>query len=649
MTRTAPPHSRIRQATIRFALVLLAGLPGFLPPVAAQEHRAGPYVFEGVSRVVVVPDVHGAHRELIGLLEAATIIDSAGAWIGGTTHLVSLGDLMDRGTDTRRVLDLFMRLEREAEAAGGQVHVLLGNHEVMNLSRELEYVARAEYDSWRDLETAEQRSLAKQRVATVPAGEAAFDERFPPGYFGRAAALSPDGHYGRWLLSRPVAVNIDGTLFVHGGLPPLLAETDLTPLNQLAAEALGLYARSFAELESAGVLDGDVAFAERASVARTRLGVAKPDDSTRESLERTIEALEAAAGSPVLGPAGPLWYRGSALCNPVREIDIAAAALQKLGARRAVVGHSVVTDGRVRTRLDGRVTLLDTGMLQSAYAGRPSALVITAAGDAIVQTGEGSETAQPEPEPRRVGARPGRLDDDALEQLLAYGEVVGEQQVPGGVEVTLRSGALQVRALVLAARGWQRDIAAYQLDRALGLEMIPVTVAREFRGRPAALQFRPERASTLRQLEGGIRSNWCQVADQMPLLLALDELLNNPVRNRDSVLVAADDGRLIAVGHAAAFGTSSGRLAHVERQPWHIGAEFGRRLRNLTATGLEARLGPWLTPAQVSALLRRRDDLLQNRLQEAQKTNRARNATLSETWIAANSQGTISSTLVIGR
>jgi hypothetical protein len=36
---------------------------------------------------------------------------------------------MDRGDRAKEILDLLMRLEKEAEAAGGKVHILLGNHE----------------------------------------------------------------------------------------------------------------------------------------------------------------------------------------------------------------------------------------------------------------------------------------------------------------------------------------------------------------------------------------------------------------------------------------------------------------------------------------------------------------------------------------
>ena len=59
--------------------------------------------------------------ELVGLLRESGIVDAQEHWAAGDTHLVSLGDLLDRGADSRRVMDLLMRLQAEASAKGGQV------------------------------------------------------------------------------------------------------------------------------------------------------------------------------------------------------------------------------------------------------------------------------------------------------------------------------------------------------------------------------------------------------------------------------------------------------------------------------------------------------------------------------------------------
>ena len=84
------------------------------------------YEWDGVARIVAVGDVHGALSPLVAVLEGAGLVDPDLAWTGGDTHLVLLGDLVDRGPDDRAILDLVGRLQDEARAAGGHVRGLPG-------------------------------------------------------------------------------------------------------------------------------------------------------------------------------------------------------------------------------------------------------------------------------------------------------------------------------------------------------------------------------------------------------------------------------------------------------------------------------------------------------------------------------------------
>jgi len=97
---------------------------------AAAEHPSE-WEWSGVRRVVAVGDVHGSHYRLVMLLRGAGLVDAKLAWSGGVDHLVLCGDLLDRGPQERPLMDLVRRLQSQAEAAGGHVHVLLGNHEAM--------------------------------------------------------------------------------------------------------------------------------------------------------------------------------------------------------------------------------------------------------------------------------------------------------------------------------------------------------------------------------------------------------------------------------------------------------------------------------------------------------------------------------------
>jgi hypothetical protein len=116
-----------------------------LSPAMGQEDSAR---FATDSRVVVFADVHGAYGALVELLRSTGVIDADLRWSAGSAHVVSLGDLLDRGAETRAVLDLVMRLQREAQDAGGRMHVVLGNHELMSLLGDWRYVAAGDYESF---------------------------------------------------------------------------------------------------------------------------------------------------------------------------------------------------------------------------------------------------------------------------------------------------------------------------------------------------------------------------------------------------------------------------------------------------------------------------------------------------------------------
>src|SRR5262245_39148669 len=122
------------------ALVLLAGQapdPGSPPARAAQAEKG--------AGVTAIGDVHGDLKTFRALLLKLGLIDGEERWAGGETHLVQTGDLLDRGPGSRQVLDLLMRLQEEAPASGGQVVVVLGNHEAMNVYGDLRYATREEF------------------------------------------------------------------------------------------------------------------------------------------------------------------------------------------------------------------------------------------------------------------------------------------------------------------------------------------------------------------------------------------------------------------------------------------------------------------------------------------------------------------------
>jgi hypothetical protein len=311
--------------------LLLAAALLFPDAAAVPVGAAASCQIDGVERIVAVGDVHGAYDRFVGILRAAGLVDGRQRWTGSRTHLVQLGDIVDRGPDSRKVLDLLRRLEREASSAGGAVHVLLGNHEVMRMLGDLRYVNAREYQAFvtRDSEAIRQRFV--DSVKSADADELLGST--PLGSIEMRVAFGPAGEYGQWLRTLDAVARIDGLLFVHGGISPAVSNLGCDEIN--------------------------------ATVRR----------------ELTTDFAQT-AGAPLASLAaredGPLWYRGLAE-QPDEFGPQVDEVIAKQGVRAIVIGHTVSPTGRIRARFGGKVVQVDTGM-QPAYVtnGRASALEIKA-------------------------------------------------------------------------------------------------------------------------------------------------------------------------------------------------------------------------------------------------------------------------------
>ena len=296
------------------------------------------------ERVVAIGDVHGAYDRFVAMLRAAALIDNRQRWVGGRARLVQTGDVLDRGADSRKVVDLLIRLEREAAAAGGRVHALVGNHEFMRLVGDWRYVSPGEYKAFQNSESADLRDRvhalnAEQAAQRARAEKRTFNEReyreqffkdFPLGYFELQRAFGKDGDYGKWVRSRLAAVKINGVLYIHGGVSDTVANLGCPGLN--------------------------------AEVQRDLAAAPVPADKIKSLLSATED--------------GPLWYRGLASEPEATFEPMLESILRRLDARAVVIGHTPIASGQITTRFGGRVVLIDTGMLGGEFfpKGSPSAL-----------------------------------------------------------------------------------------------------------------------------------------------------------------------------------------------------------------------------------------------------------------------------------
>ncbi|MCU0975404.1 MAG: metallophosphoesterase [Steroidobacteraceae bacterium] len=561
--------------------------------------------FDGVERVIAISDIHGAHQAFVETLRAASLVDEGLEWSGGRTHLVIVGDILDRGDQSRAAMDLLMKLEAQAAAAGGRVHVVLGNHELMNLVGDLRYVSLGEFKAFAAGETPLARNTAYARhIADARrAGRSGrrlsreeFDARFPPGFFAHREAFSASGTYGRWLLGKPLALRINDTLFAHAGLGQALADLSLETINGSLRGELVAYVQLLEQANRNGRLDPTVDFYDLAS----RLDA---------QADPTLRGLVSLQRSLVHDEASPLWYRGNAGCGPLIEQERLARVLAAFGSRRVVIGHTPTFRRQVWRRLNDQVLMIDAGMLQSYYAGRGAALLLE--GGALAAFYQGAAGPSPVDELlSRMGALSADLSPADLETALAEGAIVTRRAAEGGELLTLRWKTTEIEALFVPAGAGQQsfpDVAAYRLDRMLDLAMVPAAVVRKVDGRTGTLRHQPRSVvSEAQRAASKVRlPNWCPMEDQLKAAAVLDALIANAPRPATSLSYSIGNGGLILTGYDAAFGTSPAIPRHLRRAPAAINGLWRLRLAGLESAAARQQLLEVLTVPQYEALLQR--------------------------------------------
>jgi hypothetical protein len=516
-----------------------------------------PYTWTGIERVVAVADLHGDYEQFIYILAHPQVglIDNDLRWVGGKAHLVQLGDVMDRGNPPRprKIFDLIMRLEKEAAAAGGMVHMLLGNHEEMNITGiALDYpgyvlpeqfvsflpddfrkAREAEYIKTLPPETRKQAEIEGLDIESDQAvydfWKSIIDRKDPEAR--RAYVLGFNDAVGDWLLKKNTIVKINDVVYVHGGISETLSKWPLREIN---------------------------------TVMRTELAYFQ---GIMRDPQRTTRAFRPKL---VYDPEGPLWFRGLAETGRAAQSEV-DRILANLGAKAMVIGHNffaykggrspVVSKPDV-ARFEDKVWIMDTG-ISGSYGGVPSAL--------IYENGEFRLWGESEEVAAQSGIKPPPLKPmtrKEMETFLRTAPVTGRGPGTGGRtdawRLTLESGGVVLTALFKyvdrrrpepLADSYHYELAAYALSKYLDVGFVPPIVERTVEGIPGAIQvFVPNTISEAARKEAKAAPPNPEAFDKaMADLLAFQSLAYDDCHNERDTLIDKDDGKIVRVDFSEAF------------------------------------------------------------------------------------------------
>jgi hypothetical protein len=226
--------------------------------------------------------------------------------------------------------------------------------------------------------------------------------------------------------------------------------------------------------------------------------------------------------------------------------------------------------------------------------------------------------------------------DKAAEELLAGAEIKAAEQLGGSTaltkpyKLTLEKDGTQTfglwKDIDKTEQGrpdrWRYEIAAYKIDRLIGLDMVPVTIERRYREIRGSLQLWVANKMSLntknekkipvppRYVLGWNRATYLQ--------RAFDNLIANEDRHGNNILIR-DDWRIYLIDHSRTFRTSkkfTEALIYTEKhregpKPMkELPRALVEKIKGLTAESVRAAVGEYLDEAEIEALLKRRDLIL---------------------------------------
>ena len=596
----------LRRSSLFALLLVLAGL-SFSPRPSSAAAAEVPYAWTGVERVVAVADLHGDYERFVFILQNPTvgILDEHLGWAGGKTHLVQLGDIMDRGQDAKKIFDLLIRLEKEAAEAGGMVHVLLGNHEEMNITGiSLDYphyVTVEQFVSFlppdfrkaREAEHFRRLPAAERKRPLVEGPDAPFDERLRIYWQAvidgrdpearRAYVLGFNEAYGDWLIGKNIVIKINDIIYTHGGVSEALSKWPLREIN---------------------------------TVMRTELEFFQAVMKNPQRFQKAFRP------KLVYDPDSPLWFRGLASKNEQSAQAEVDRTLANLGARAVVVGHNYMRFngsspmiGREHVaRFQDKVWIMDTG-ISGYYGGVPSALIYDKG--QIIVWGETEEVAA-----RTVVKTPppSLLPPAAMERFLETAAIKEVEAGPAGrtapLRVTLEAGGVVRQAIFKyidrrrpdqLPDSFHYELAAYALAKHLGLTFVPPVVEREVEGMKGSLQAFAER--TLRETERKERKlkpkDPAAFDRSMADLRVFANLVYDNCNDETDTLVRLQDGAVFRVDFSEAFAPKKGLVPRCDTPK--CSRRLYARLLAWDNAAVEALLSPYLGADEIKALHARKD------------------------------------------
>ena len=216
---------------------------------------------------------------------------------------------------------------------------------------------------------------------------------------------------------------------------------------------------------------------------------------------------------------------------------------------------------------------------------------------------------------QRLGAKiwVGRYQE--IEEYLRTAECVSSEMLfpdrlvrctlrPGGAVARMAWRSLPPGVYRGFRESYKAEIAAYEVDKLLQLDMVPPSVERQLEGNKGAAQLWVENVRDSKEDASPGESNRADWENQLARMTMFDNLIGSRDRNLGNMLHDAE-WNLILLDHSRAFGDGT----ELPRKMNRIDQRFWSKIESLTPNQLDKALRAWLADNEIKAILDRREKM----------------------------------------
>ncbi len=518
------------------------------------------YHFKTSEPIYVLGDIQGAYDEVINVLVDLQLLNTKGQWTGGNTHVVSLGDFVSQDSSTIKVLELFKQLQENAESAGGQFHLLLGDKELQHITNHLE---------------GGDRQLTSDQV--------------------------------QWLMNLPFVIQINDQVFAHGGLSKDLAKQTLSELNQTLTDG---FIQPYEKDSSIVTQNQSTKASSMSKNPVSELLFSHDNPALYQGNKICHPYFEADNLANILHnwSASRLWVAHSTS----RKHQLISRFNQMLMMIDSSMKHTEDETSWV-VRIDQNkeapmmINVVTGEMKQAQLAAKrqldnPYSMTEFEI-EEFLKTAEiihRKELSIGVTKPIKMTLQ---KDEKQLKAIFKYVD-----SKPGKERKKWRKD-------VYVDDRYSYDIAAYKLDRMLDIGLVPVVVERTIDGKKGILQlWIDDLISKKSQKEKKLDySGHCNYKDQINMIDTFDYLIRNIDRNQSNILYSKSDWQIWFIDHSRSFDLSMKRPKMMKKHTIRVTKSFLNVLEALSKEKLNT-LRPWLHRKQIRAINDRRRRILKNKI-----------------------------------